>query len=76
MSDYYDRLNELFQNGKRLRAPGHKLSFQWSGEYGVESSSTAECICGWQEPCSSQHVGRHEYRYHLASVIARKEFPS
>lgn len=44
---------------------GHKLTLSWSGEYGVESSSTASCICGWQESGSNQEVCRFEYRQHL-----------
>lgn len=44
---------------------GHKLTLSWSGEYGVESSSTASCVCGWQESASNQEECRHEYRCHL-----------
>src|SRR3972149_12261944 len=43
----------------------------WSGEYGVESSSTGECICGWTESASSQREVRNEYRSHLQAVLAR-----
>lgn len=54
---------------KALRAPGHKLSLSWSGEYGVESSSTGTCTCGWEESASSQAVVRQEYRWHLERVL-------
>jgi DnaJ-class molecular chaperone len=53
---------------KALRAKGHKLTMTWSGEYGVESSSTGTCPCGWQESASNQTVVRFEYRQHLLSV--------
>jgi len=45
---------------------GHKLTLTWSREYGIESSSTAECACGWQESHSNQAGCRMEYRLHLA----------
>ena len=41
---------------------------EWSGEHGIESSSTGECPCGWSESASSQRVVREEYRYHLRSL--------
>lgn len=44
---------------------GHRLTLTWCGEYGVESSSTATCVCGWQESASNQDECRHEYRCHL-----------
>jgi hypothetical protein len=44
---------------------------EWSGEYGVESSSTGYCPCGWEESCSSQREVRNEYHWHLAKVIER-----
>lgn len=50
---------------------GHKLTLTWSGEYGVESSSTAHCACGWQESGSSQEVCRFEYRQHLRAERER-----
>ena len=55
---------------KGLRAKGHKLTLEWSGEYGYEASSTGFCICGWQESASSQEECRHEYRCHLEAVLA------
>ena len=50
------------------RIKGHKLTMEWSGEYGVESSSTGTCPCGWTESASSQAVVRDEYRWHLRDV--------
>lgn len=48
------------------RVPGHRLSLEWSGERGEESSTTGTCACGdWQESGSSQKVVRDEYRHHL-----------
>lgn len=44
---------------------GHRLTLSWCGEYGAESSSTASCICGWQESHSNQEGCRFEYRCHL-----------
>lgn len=58
---------------KVLRVRGHRLAMTWSGEYGVESSSTGECPCGWTESASSQDIVREEYRWHLAKVIAVAE---
>ena len=55
------------------RIKGHKLSLEWSGEYGQESSSTGTCICGWSETCSSQKQVRHEYRCHLRTVWEKKQ---
>jgi hypothetical protein len=51
-----------------IRVPGHKLTMEWSGEYGDESSSTGYCVCGWSESGSSQRVVRDEYRYHLRQM--------
>lgn len=51
-----------------MRVPGHKLTLVWSGERGVESSSTAHCACGWSESASSQFICRFEYRNHLRQV--------
>jgi hypothetical protein len=54
----------------RLRAPGHALTVEWSGEHGPESSSTGTCACGrWQESASSQDEVRNEYRFHLRGVL-------
>jgi hypothetical protein len=55
---------------KRLSAPGHRLTVEWSGERGPESSSTGRCACGWSESASSQREVRVEYRNHLARVLA------
>ena len=52
-----------------LRLRGHRLTLEWSGEYGAESSSTGYCSCGWTESASSQREVRAEYRYHLAQKI-------
>lgn len=54
---------------KILKAPGHKLSMEWSGEHGSESSSTGTCTCGWSESASSQREVRWEYRCHVAKVL-------
>lgn len=64
-----------WQNGTRkvLRAEGHRLSMTWSGEYGKESSSTGSCLCGWTESASAQDIVREEYRWHIATVIAKEE---
>jgi hypothetical protein len=62
----------LRRGRKGLRAKGHKLTLEWSGEYGVEASSTGYCICGWSESASNQEECRHEYRCHLESVIAEQ----
>lgn len=70
---YTDRRGRIRSRRKALRAPGHKLTMRWSGEYGIESSSTGECSCGWQESASNQHEVRFEYRHHLAREIARSE---
>lgn len=53
-ADYYPR-----------RLKGHKLTLTWSGEYGIESSSTASCVCGWEESASNRYECRWEYRCHL-----------
>ncbi len=58
---------------RRLRVPGHRLTLEWSGEYGAESSSTATCACGWQEHAGSQEICREEYRWHLMREIARRD---
>ena len=57
---------------KTLRVGGHKLTLEWSGEYGVESTSTGTCRCGWTESASSQDEVRNEYRFHLRRVLHRK----
>lgn len=55
---------------KVLRAKGHKLTVEWSGETGrYETSSTGTCTCGWEESASSQREVRFEYRNHLESVL-------
>jgi hypothetical protein len=54
---------------KSLRAPGHALRMEWSGETGAESSSTGFCRCGWEESASSQDEVRFEYRMHLRRVL-------
>lgn len=78
MTDLNKRKNEILEevhNGtrKRLRLAGHKLTMEWSGEYGYESSSTGTCPCGWMEHGSSQEVVRDEYRFHLIDEIARHD---
>ena len=45
---------------------GHKLTIEWSGEYGVESTSTGTCRCGWTESGSSREIVRDEYGWHIA----------
>lgn len=56
-----------------MRLKGHALSMEWSGETGIESSSTGTCRCGhWTESASSQAVLRQEYRWHLESVLRRQ----
>ncbi len=55
------------------RIKGHKLTMEWSHEYGEESSSTGTCTCGWQESASSQRVVRFEYREHLKDEWARMQ---
>lgn len=63
----------LRRGRKGLRAKGHKLTLEWSGERAFyERSSTATCTCGWQESASTQEECRHEYRCHLESVIAER----
>ena len=52
-----------------LRAKGHALRLEWSGERGAEASSTGTCACGWEESASSQKEVRHEYRCHLMRVL-------
>jgi len=54
------------------RLKGHKLSMEWSGEYGEDSSSTGYCICGWEESASNQKEVRFEYRYHLQEEERKK----
>jgi predicted small metal-binding protein len=57
---------------KGLRAKGHALRMEWSGEYGQESSSTGFCRCGWEESSSSQDEVRNEYAFHLRKVLAKQ----
>lgn len=54
---------------KVLRAKGHKLTLEWSGERGYEASSTGTCTCGWSESASNQREVRFEYRCHLEKVL-------
>ena len=56
-----------------MRIKGHKLTMEWSGERGVESSSTGFCTCGWQESASSQREVRFEHREHLRVWAAGRE---
>jgi hypothetical protein len=54
----------------RASDPTHKLvSLQWSGERGVEGSTTATCACGWQESASTRREAQREHRAHLARVL-------
>lgn len=69
----YDRAREIEAEPRPLRAAGHRLRMQWSGEHGAESSSTGTCACGWEESASSQKVVRGEYRHHIAVTLARAE---
>jgi hypothetical protein len=62
------RNRRLRRHARGFRVPGHALKVTWSGEYGIESSSTGECKCGWQESASNQHEVRFEYRHHLRRV--------
>ena len=66
-------MTERLRKGQRLRVPGHKLTLTWSGETGIESSSTGECSCGWMESGSNRYQCRHEYRHHLLTVIAQQQ---
>lgn len=53
-----------------LRAAGHKLAMEWSGEHGIESTSTGTCKCGaWSESASNRDEVAHEYAMHLGSVL-------
>lgn len=70
---YVDRRGRTRRRRKPLRLPGHKLTMRWSGEYGIESSSTGECACGWQESASNQHEVRFEYNMHLLAEQAKVE---
>jgi hypothetical protein len=56
---------------KVLRAHGHKLSLEWSGETSrYETSSTGTCVCGqWEESASNQQEVRFEYRNHLERLL-------
>lgn len=54
---------------KPLRAKGHALTVEWSGEHGAESTSTGTCRCGWTESTSSDRETRFEYRMHLRKVL-------
>lgn len=54
------------------RVAGHALTVEWSGETGVERSSTGFCRCGWQESASTGAEVRQEYRWHLAAVKPRE----
>lgn len=58
------------------RLPGHKLTVEWSGEYGENSSSTGTCPCGWTESGSNREVVRDEYRWHLQRVAERSAPPT
>lgn len=60
---------------KRLRAPGHALTLEWSGETGPESSSTGTCKCGWTESASNQREVEQEYRWHLGAVLGLRYEP-
>ena len=44
---------------------GHKLTIEWSGEYGIESTSTGTCKCGWTESGSSREIVRDEAEAYL-----------
>jgi len=58
---------------KKLRASGHALKIEYSGETGVERSSTGFCRCGWMESASVQREVRNEYYWHLKRVLKRRE---
>jgi len=55
-----------------IRVPGHKLTITWSGEYGIESSSTGTCLCGWSESGSNREIVRDEYHHHMRKVEAEQ----
>lgn len=64
-------LYELGRSIKRLSLKGHKLTVEWSGEYGENSSSTGYCACGrFEESCSNQAEVRKECRNHLLRTKA------
>lgn len=70
---YTDRRGRVRRRRVALRVPGHRLAITWSGEYGIESSSTGSCGCGWAESASNQHEVRFEYRAHLCRAQATAE---
>jgi len=70
------KLEVLIRNYYPRRLEGHKLTLEWCGEYGVESSSTASCICGWEESASNQKECRWEYRCHLKDEFEKIEWAS
>jgi len=37
---------DIANNVNNLRLAGHKLSMEWSGEFGAESVTTGTCSCG------------------------------
>lgn len=68
---YTDRRGRVRTRRAPTRVPGHALTITWSGEFGIESSSTGECKCGWMESASNQHEVRFEYRHHLRDMQER-----
>lgn len=58
------------------RIKGHALTMEWSGERGVDSSSTGTCKCGkWEESASNQSEVRFEYREHLRKIHRASVIP-
>ena len=71
---------DIANNVNNLRLAGHKLSMEWSGQFGADSISTGTCSCGkgdggcvWQESASNQREVRAEYRRHLAKAIFQRK---
>jgi hypothetical protein len=55
-----------------LRISGHKLTIVRSTERSrSERSHTGQCLCGWEESCSTLKLVQSEYRHHLRQVNAR-----
>jgi hypothetical protein len=54
-----------------LRVAGHKLTTDWNGERGPESSATGRCTCGWSETCGSRESVKQEFQHHLRRVAEK-----
>lgn len=69
----HDLKMKTFFGRKRVIVKGHACAgHEWNGEYGLETSGTVKCQCGWEEYCSNKRERDHEHLCHKIDELVRQ----